>query len=104
MRGSFLHRLVACAFAAAVLTAASLAAASLAPLAAGAQGRGGQSEPAAPPAGQAQSTAREEYFGPAEEKVSVTQHTMRLHGRDVSYTATVGTIPIRFDNNQVLAR
>lgn len=70
----------------------------------GAQGRGGQ---AAEPGAQtpaAQSTAREEYFGPAEEKVSVTQHTMRLHGRDISYTATVGTIPIRLDNSQVLAR
>lgn len=70
-----------------------------------AQGRGGQPpEQAAPPSSQGQSNAREEYFGPAEEKTSVTQHTMRLRGRDVAYTATVGTIPIRLDNSQVLAR
>ncbi|HVZ50188.1 MAG TPA: hypothetical protein VG916_15500 [Gemmatimonadaceae bacterium] len=71
----------------------------------GAQGRGGQGGAQGDaPAPQAQSTAREEYFGAAEEKVAVTHHTMRLRGRDVSYTATVGTIPIRLDNSQVLAR
>jgi carboxypeptidase C (cathepsin A) len=71
------------------------------------QGRGGQADPGAPQSpsqSQAQSPAREEYFGAAEEKTSVTQHTMRLRGRDVAYTATVGTIPIRLDNSQVLAR
>ncbi|MFN8581406.1 MAG: hypothetical protein U0163_10570 [Gemmatimonadaceae bacterium] len=61
--------------------------------------------PPAEPAQAAQpAAAREEYFGPAEEKVSATSHTIRLDGRDVKYTATVATIPIRLDNNQVQAR
>jgi carboxypeptidase C (cathepsin A) len=76
-----------------------------------AQGRG-----SAPPGAQPQQTAqpapaqaagaggREEYFGAAEERVSVTSHVMRLGGREIKYTATVGTIPIRVDNNQIAAR
>ena len=65
---------------------------------------------AAPPAQTPQSATapaaagREEYFGPDEEKVSTTTHLVRLDGRDIKYTATVGTIPIRLDNNQVQAR
>lgn len=47
---------------------------------------------------------REEHFGPNEEKVSVTSHTVRINGRDIKYTATVGTIPIRLDNGAVQAR
>ena len=39
--------------------------------------------------------AREESAGPNEEKVSQTSHTVRLDGRDVRYTATTGTLPIR---------
>lgn len=68
-----------------------------------AQGRGNQ-----PPAPAAQSSeaaaAREEHFGPAEEKTSTTTHTVRLDGREIKYTATAGTIPIRLDNGQVAAR
>ncbi|HEX3703580.1 MAG TPA: hypothetical protein VHU82_09625 [Vicinamibacterales bacterium] len=69
-----------------------------------AQGRG--APPAAPPNPQAEAAAasREEHFGPAEEKVSTTSHTVRLDGRDIKYTATVGTIPIRLDNGQIAAR
>ena len=43
-------------------------------------------------------------FGPAEEKVSTTSHVVRLDGREIKNTATVGTIPIRLDNGQVSAR
>ena len=67
-----------------------------------AQARGNQS-PQTPP-GAAPGAPREESFGPAEEKVSTTSHTMRLDGREIKYTATVGTIPIRLDNNNVVAR
>src|SRR4051812_21490113 len=62
-----------------------------------AQGRGGQ-----PPA--ADSTPKIEIAGAAEEKISQTAHTMRLDGRDIKYTATAGTLPIRLDNGQVAAR
>ena len=68
-----------------------------------AQGRGNQQAPA-PPAPGATAAAREEYFGPSEEKVSTTSHTVRVDGREIKYTATVGTIPIRTDNNTVQAR
>jgi carboxypeptidase C (cathepsin A) len=69
-----------------------------------AQGRG--SQPPAQTAAQPDpgAGAREEHFGPAEEKVSVTPHTVRLDGREIKYTATAGTIPIRLDNGQVAAR
>jgi hypothetical protein len=42
--------------------------------------------------------------GAAEEKTSQTPHTMRLDGRDVKYTATAGTLPIRSDDGKVAAR
>ena len=48
--------------------------------------------------------AREEYFGDAEERVSKTQHTVRIDGKEIRYTATVGTIPIRLDNSEIMAR
>jgi carboxypeptidase C (cathepsin A) len=66
-----------------------------------AQGRGGQ-PPA--PASDASQTPRVETAGPAEEKISQTSHAMRLDGRDIKYTATTGTLPIRLDNGQVVAR
>jgi carboxypeptidase C (cathepsin A) len=47
---------------------------------------------------------REEYAGPAEEKISQTPHTIRLDGRDIRYTATAGTLPIRLDDGKVAAR
>ncbi len=70
-----------------------------------AQGRGG-APPAQPPPSATTSapTAREEYFGPNEEKASSTSHVVHMDGREIKYTATVGTIPIRLDNNQVQAR
>ena len=73
-----------------------------------AQGRGGRppAEPGAQPPSQTESgsSPREEHFGPAEEKVSTTSHVVRLDGREIRYTATVGTIPIRLDNGQISAR
>src|SRR5262250_748857 len=64
-----------------------------------AQGRGGAP---APPA--SDSTPRVETAGEKEEKISQTSHAMRLDGREVRYTATAGTLPIRLDNGQVSAR
>jgi carboxypeptidase C (cathepsin A) len=61
-----------------------------------AQGRGSQSQPL--------SNARVEYFGAAEENVAKTSHTVRMNGSEIRYTATVGTIPIRLDNNDIAAR
>src|SRR5438132_1111678 len=68
-----------------------------------AQGRGGQ-PPQAPPAAGESASPREEFAGPAEEKISQTSHTIRLDGREIKYTATAGTLPIRLDNGQVVAR
>jgi carboxypeptidase C (cathepsin A) len=68
-----------------------------------AQGRGGQ-PPAPAPAPQADQPSRNEVAGPAEEKISQTQHTVRLDGRDIKYTATAGTLPIRLDDGKVAAR
>src|SRR5690348_7425840 len=47
---------------------------------------------------------RVETAGPAEEKTSQTSHTLRLDGRDVKYTATVSTLPIRLDDGKIAAR
>ena len=33
-----------------------------------------------------------------------TSHTLRLDGRDIKYTATTGTLPIRLDDGKVVAR
>jgi carboxypeptidase C (cathepsin A) len=86
---------------------------SLAPLQA--QQRPAQQAPAQPtaqpaqrPPGQPESggapQGREEYAGPAEEKISQTSHSVRLDGRDTKYTATAGTLPIRLDDGKVAAR
>ena len=69
----------------------------------GGRGRGNQPPSPEPQAGNP-STPREEYAGPAEEKVSQTSHTIRLDGREIKYTATAGTLPIRLDNGVVVAR
>ena len=47
---------------------------------------------------------RVETAGPAEEKTSQTSHTLRLDGRDIKYTATVSTLPIRLDDGKIAAR
>src|SRR5207245_9172345 len=58
----------------------------------------------APPAAGESASPREECAGAAEEKISQTSHTIRLDGREIKYTATAGTLPIRLDNGQVVAR
>jgi carboxypeptidase C (cathepsin A) len=45
-----------------------------------------------------------ETAGPTEEKISQTSHTVRLDGREIKYTATAGTLPIRLDDGKVAAR
>jgi carboxypeptidase C (cathepsin A) len=68
-----------------------------------AQGRSAAAQQT-PPAASPAPNAREEYFGPNEEKVSSTPHIAHIDGHEIKYTATVGTIPIRLDNNQIQAR
>jgi carboxypeptidase C (cathepsin A) len=61
--------------------------------------------PAPSPATQSSpSKPRVETAGPAEEKSSQTSHTLRLDGRDIKYTATVSTLPIRLDDGKIAAR
>jgi len=48
--------------------------------------------------------ARYEVAGAAEEKISQTSHVLRLEGKDIKYTATTGTLPIRLDDGKVAAR
>ena len=55
-------------------------------------------EPGGAPAG------RFEVATPKEEKISQTSHAVRLDGRDIKYTATAGTLPIRLDDGKVAAR
>jgi len=45
-----------------------------------------------------------EVAGANEAKVSTTSHVMRLHGAELRYTATAGTVPIRLDDGKVAAR
>jgi len=39
-----------------------------------------------------------------DDRVSKTSHVMRLHGSELAYTATAGTVPIRLDDGTVAAR
>ncbi len=48
--------------------------------------------------------AGQQTAGANEEKVSQTSHTVRLDGRDIKYTATAGTLPIRSPDGKVAAR
>jgi carboxypeptidase C (cathepsin A) len=68
-----------------------------APLAAQQRGQSPPQTAAAPP-------SQRESAGPAEEKSSQTSHTVRLDGREIKYTATAGTLPIRGDDGKVQAR
>jgi carboxypeptidase C (cathepsin A) len=45
-----------------------------------------------------------ETAGTAEEKMSQTPHTARIRGKEIKYTATTGTLPIRADDGKVAAR
>lgn len=70
-----------------------------------------QQRPSQPPAQQPApreegqpSAARYETAGAAEEKISQTSHAVRIDGREIKYTATAGTLPIRLDDGKVAAR
>src|SRR5215831_12708856 len=72
--------------------------------------RGGQNAQAAQPqtaeqpGTQAPATNTREIATAAEEKISKTSHSVRLDGREIKYTATTGTLPIRLDDGKVAAR
>jgi carboxypeptidase C (cathepsin A) len=77
------------------------------------QRRGGQ--PGGPPGDQPARTAQpseeggaggagREVAGAAEEKISTTSHTVTLDGKEIKYTATTGTLPIRMDDGKIAAR
>ena len=68
-----------------------------------AQGRGGQ-PPQRPDEPGGQQASRTEVASAADEKPSQTSHTVRLDGRDIKYTATAGTLPIRLDDGKIAAR
>src|SRR5438552_1744545 len=86
---------------------------SLAPVyAQGRGGRGGQ-PPAMQPGAPAPATrdepggpppTRTETAGAAEDKVAQTSHTIRIDGREIRYTATAATLPIRLDDGKIAAR
>jgi carboxypeptidase C (cathepsin A) len=69
-----------------------------------------QPTPPAPPAPAAReeggrpAAARYEVATAAEEKISQTSHVVRIDGREIKYTATAGTLPIRLDDGSVAAR
>lgn len=86
---------------------AVLLALSLAVSGASAQQRGAQGRPGGPPGAPAEEGGGgggREVAGSAEEKVSTTSHALALDGRDIKYTATTGTLPIRLDDGKVAAR
>lgn len=65
-----------------------------------------QQRPGSPPgaAQTPQAPNRYETANPEPDPVSKTQHLLRLDGREVKYTATVSTMPIRMDDGKVAAR
>src|SRR5438128_205990 len=48
--------------------------------------------------------ARTEVASPTDDRASQTSHVVRLDGREIKYTATAGTLPIRLDDGKVAAR
>jgi carboxypeptidase C (cathepsin A) len=72
----------------------------LAPAARGQQRPG--STPDAPQRPQA--AGQHEVASALDDKASQTSHAIRLDGRELKYTATAGTIPIRLDDGKVAAR
>jgi len=52
----------------------------------------------------AQGAGRYEVATAKEENSSQTPHLVRLDGREIKYTATAGTLPIRLDDGKVAAR
>ncbi len=53
---------------------------------------------------QAPAPTRRETASVAPDKVSQTSHAVRIDGREVRYTATTSTLPIRLDDGKVAAR
>ncbi|MBN1939064.1 MAG: peptidase S10 [Candidatus Aminicenantes bacterium] len=51
-----------------------------------------------------QAPARHETASATPDPLSQTSHVIKLDGRDIRYTATAGTLPIRLDNGAVAAR
>ncbi len=51
-----------------------------------------------------QPPARFETASPGPDRLSRTSHLIRLDGRDIRYTATAGTLPIRLDDGAVAAK
>ncbi|HSL23801.1 MAG TPA: hypothetical protein VK886_19870 [Vicinamibacterales bacterium] len=51
-----------------------------------------------------QPPSRYEVAGPAEEKISQTSHSVRIDGREIRYTATAGTLPLRLDDGRLAGR
>jgi carboxypeptidase C (cathepsin A) len=72
--------------------------------AASAQVRPGQRPGSPDSLQQPQVPSKHEVATPAEEKISQTTHVVRIDGREIKYTATVGTLPIRLDDGAVAAR
>jgi carboxypeptidase C (cathepsin A) len=68
------------------------------------QGRPNQQQAPAPAAETPSAGPRYETAGAAEEKISQTAHTLRIDGREIKYTATAGTLPIRLDDGKIAAR
>jgi len=64
-----------------------------------------QQRPGAPDAAQTpQASGRHEVASLAPDKASQTSHMIRLDGREIKFTATAGTVPIRLDDGKVAAR
>ncbi len=73
-----------------------------------AQQRGGQRPDAQPtvqpPAASAGQAQAREVASAVDRKPSQTSHAIRIDGRDIKYTATAGTLPIRLDDGRVSAQ
>jgi len=70
----------------------------------GAPGAPQAQRPGAPEEAGGQPGARHEVASVEPDKTAQTSHVLRLDGRDIKYTATAGTIPIRLDDGKVAAR
>jgi carboxypeptidase C (cathepsin A) len=60
--------------------------------------------PAQQDEGRERPAVRIETASPTDDKPSQTSHVIRLDGREIKYTATAGTLPIRLDDGKVAAR
>jgi carboxypeptidase C (cathepsin A) len=66
----------------------------------------GQQRPGAPPEApqRPQAAAQYETASAVADEPSRTKHVLRIDGRDIAYTATAATLPIRLDDGKVAAR